>query len=321
MDLQRMLGKCRRDQWSVDDLDWSSPPRPMSEDDEMAIVQYFTDMAGIERLAKALFQEQCRRVEDETLRQIFATFVVDEERHAVAAERLAKHYDLRRLRNYQLSPHLIAFRKHFLNAIRLFSAEVANAYITAGELILDIALLRSIDDYVSDDMSRQAMRLINRDESRHIAIDYHMIDLYVSPEYQARLDAQPRPSLRERATATASFASMLYYAAPFFREVFFRPMSVVDPNGKRLREAFKRMQLVSRRPGVRERPFMRLMVGLQEAYNKPLLRRVLGPLIARAAGVPGSVLMQLYTDEEFARAQSMSIDELAEEALAAKLEN
>ena len=75
----------------------------------------------------------------------------------------------------------------------------ANAYITAGELILDVALLRSLDDYVADEMSHRAMYLINRDESRHIAIDYRMVEYYASPEYAAirmvslsRLWARPR---------------------------------------------------------------------------------------------------------------------------------
>ena len=42
-------------QWKVSDLDWSRTPRPMSAEAEGAIVQLFTDMAGIERLAAALF--------------------------------------------------------------------------------------------------------------------------------------------------------------------------------------------------------------------------------------------------------------------------
>src|SRR5579872_3726224 len=96
-----MLEMCRRDQWRVDDLDWTQRLRPMSADHEVAIVQYFTDMAGIELLAGALFEEQRRRVKDPTLRQIFATFVADEKRHSEAAARLARFYDVRKLREYR----------------------------------------------------------------------------------------------------------------------------------------------------------------------------------------------------------------------------
>ena len=68
MDLQRMLRMCREGQWNVGDLDWSQVPRPMSADDEQSVVQYFTDMAQIERLAGALFVEQQRRVADPVLK-------------------------------------------------------------------------------------------------------------------------------------------------------------------------------------------------------------------------------------------------------------
>jgi hypothetical protein len=318
MNLERMLEKCERDQWSVHDLDWSVAPKELSRDDEIAIVQYFKDMSGIERLAKALFAEQLRRATDPTLRRIFETFVIDEERHAVAAEMLSAHYDVHNYEDYQISPSLERFRPHFIDAIRSFSAEVANAYILAGELILDVALLRSIDDHVDDEMSRQAMTLINRDESRHIAIDYHMAEYYASDAYQEWLDAQPRPTLAERAHTATTVVRMLYHAAPFFKDVFFEPMNVVDPRGRRLREAFKRIQLVSRKPGVARRPFVRFMLSMQDAYNNELARRALGPLITRTVGVPGSLISSLYTDDELARTATMSFDEMAEEALASK---
>src|ERR1700737_4431313 len=98
MDLERMLRMCREGQWTVGELDFSQPPRPMSRDDEMVVVQYFTDMAQIERLAGALFVEQERRSRDPVLKEIYATFVVDEMRHSHVAQMLADHYDVRRLK-------------------------------------------------------------------------------------------------------------------------------------------------------------------------------------------------------------------------------
>ena len=194
-----MLEKCRRDQWSIDDLDWSIPPPRMTRDKEEAICQAFVDMAGIERLAGALFEVQHKKTAEPTLRKIFATFVADERRHAAVAARLAKHYDVHRCRAYRESPALTAFRPHFLAVVRQASPEIANAYITSGELILDVALLRSLDGYVADEMSHRAMHLINRDESRHIAVDFHMTELYCSDAYLATIRARPRPSVLELA--------------------------------------------------------------------------------------------------------------------------
>ncbi|MGZ3452630.1 MAG: hypothetical protein ACXWUG_27375 [Polyangiales bacterium] len=320
MDLAKMLDKCRREQWRIDDLEWGGKPREMSRSDEIAIVQYFTDMAQIERLAGALFREQERKVDDPTLKKIFRTFVVDEERHAQSAERLAKFYDVHHYQKYETNPHLAAFFPRFLETIRYMPPDIANVYITAGELILDVALLRSINDHVSDDMSQRAMDLINRDESRHIAIDYHMVEYYASPEYEKELENQPKLPVAERLRSTASFAQMLWFAGPFIRDVFFRPMEIVDPSGKRMREAFKRIQLLGAKPNVRKRPFSKVMLGLQDLYRIGPIRAVLGPVLERAVGVQGSVLVRLTTDSEEARARAMSFDDLAQEALNAKLE-
>lgn len=318
MNLERMLEKCERHQWKIEDLDWSVTPKQMSRNEEIAIVQYFTDMAGIERLAKALFVEQCLRTRNPTLRKIFESFVVDEQRHADVAERLADHYNVNNYCDYELNQSLVRFQPHFLKALRNFSSEVANMYILAGELILDVALLRSINDHVDDAMSHAAMHRINRDESRHIAIDYHMAEYYASEEYQDWLDAQPAKPLADQVRVAASVAKMLYFAKPFFRDVFQEPMVVVDPDGVRMREAFKRIQLVARKPGVKRRPFARFLLAMQDAYKRPLLRKVAGPVISRLAGAPGELLMTLYEADELERAGRMSFDEMAEEALAAK---
>lgn len=322
MDLTKMLEKCHRGQWKVGDLDWSGTPRPMSEDDERAVVQYFTDMAGIERLAGALFAEQERQAEEPVLREIFASFVTDEIRHSHAAQMLADYYNVHRYKIYQPNPALVKFTPHFVDAIKYLSPDVANAYITAGELILDVALLRSLNDHVGDTMSHQAMELINRDESRHIAVDFHMVEYYSSKEYSEKLRRAPAPSIAERARATWVFGNVLYYAAPFFRDVFFEPMRRVDPSGRRLKEAFKRMQLIASRPTERESPLMAAMLALQDLYNDhPVARTIAGPAIERIMGIDGSVIMRLYTEAEKQHALRMSFDELAEDALAAKNAN
>jgi len=314
-----MLEKCRRDQWSPSDLDWSVKPRAMPPDDERAIVQLFTDMAGIERLAGALFGEQVKRTTDPTLRAIFETFVGDEIRHATVAEKLAKHYDVHRLRAYRTNPSLERFVPYFLDAIRLLSDDVANAYVTVGELILDIALLRSIDDYVDDAMSAQAMHLINRDESRHIAVDYRMVEHYASPEYARQMKARAtKRSAVEAARAYATFAGMLLHAQPFIRDVFLTPMDLVDPSGVRLREAFKRFQQLGAKPGVRDRPFGRFMIGLQDLYHHPIVGPLFGGVIARVSGVSDRFLQRLNDESELAAAANKSYEELAQEALGVK---
>lgn len=313
-----MLQKCVRDQWSIDDLDWSLAPPAMPRDKEEAVVQYFIDMAGIERLAGALFEVQRRSARDPTLAKIFATFVADEKRHSAVAARLAKHYDVHHYRDYVESPSLTRFRPHFLALVERSSPEIANVYITSGELILDVALLRSLDDYVADDMSHRAMHLINRDESRHIALDFHMTERYASDEHLAETRRRPRPSLVELLRGVRALVTMMWYAKPFLYEVFLTPMDRTDPSGRRITEAFKRIQLLARKPTVARQPFSRFMLAAQAAYNHPIAGKLFGGLLLRALGSNEQAARVLFTPEEFARSQRQSFDEMAEDALAAK---
>ena len=52
---------------------------------------------------------------------------------------------------------------------------------------------------------------------------------------------------------------------------------LVDPSGRRLLEAFKRIQLVGRRPAVEHRPFTRFTSTMQAIYESPLVGRALAP--------------------------------------------
>lgn len=313
-----MLEKCVRDQWSIDDLDWDLPPPNLPRDKEEAVVQAFLDMAGIELLAGALFEVQRDKTTDPTLRKIFSTFVADEKRHSAVALRLSRHYDVHEYRTYVESEALTRFRPHFLALVRDTSPEIANAYITAGELILDVALLRSLDDYVADEMSHRAMHLINRDESRHIAIDFHMTEHYCSDEYIAEIAKRPRLSVFEIARMARVLGTMMWFAKPFLQQVFLAPMDRTDPSGRRIQEAFKRIQLVLRKPTVARSPFSKLMIKMQELYNRPILGKVFGRVFLRVLGAEDRAARILFTPDELNKTLAMSFDELAEEALALK---
>ena len=96
------------------------------------------------------------------------------------------------------------------------------------------------------------------------------------------------------------------------------PMDVTDPSGRRMLEAFKRAQLITRKPEVAKRPFTRYFRSLQWVFNHPLLGRPLGGLAARMAGLDARVMRPLYSEQEEQRSLTMSLAKLAEEALAVK---
>lgn len=291
MDLEKLLTKCRRERWRAEDMDWSRPARPMGREEEMALVQTFVDMAGIERLAGALFAVQRDRVDDPLLAEIYACFVEEEERHAQVAERLAAHFDVHHYKPYTTDPGLVRFAPRLVATARAFSPEIANIYVTAGELILDIALLRALDDACDDPTCRDAMARINRDESRHVAIDFFMLERYA---------ARPVSSGGGLRGAYA-LVRMMAVARPFVRDVVIAPLDRCDPEGARLREAFKRLQLAMRRPGVAQRPFPRLLRASQWIVNQPVLGRLLQPLVTAVIGVDARAFERLYTPSELGR--------------------
>ncbi len=260
----------------------------MGRDEEMNLVQTFVDMAGIERLAGGMFAVQRDRVEDSTLAAIYDCFVADEERHAQVAERLAQHYNVHQYREYRVNPNLLRFTPRLIDTARNFSAEVANIYITAGELMLDVALLRALDDACDDPTCSDAMRRINRDESRHVAIDFHMLHRYAnSPETRTGSMLNPRGYYH--------FARMIAAARPFIRDVVIEPMDRCDPSGKRIREVIKRVQIAVRAPGVAQRPFPRLLRACQWLANQPVLGAMLQPLITAVIGVDARAFEPLFS--------------------------
>ena len=146
-----------------------------------------------------------------------------------------------------------------------------------------------------------------------------MVEYYASDAHKAAQRRRPTSSARQRARASWALANLIWHGAPFFKDVFFEPMKRVDPSGRRLKEAFKRIQILSLKPGVAEHPFTRFMTVLQSAYNdRPLLRIVFGRAIERIVGVSPELINRLYTEDELMRAKAMSFDELANEALGAK---
>jgi hypothetical protein len=319
MKLERMLDLCRRDQWKIEDINWSGPRRKLSGADEAFVVQSFTDMAVLELLAGELFRMQRDNAKDPVLWAIFDSFVTDEIRHSRVAERLAGEYDVHHYQCYHRNARLTAFATHFPTACRKFSPEIANWYTVTGELLLDVALLRSLADYVDDELTNQAMVLINRDESRHIAVDFHMVEHYsLHPELTP--ETTQGISLAERIRATRAFAGVIYHADALFREIFFQPLGKLDPSGRRVREAFKRIQLLGAKENVANRPFNRYLLSMQRLFLNPLTGPLLGDLVARLVGVDPAFVHCLYSAEEASIAREKTFMELAEEAVGVKFQ-
>ncbi len=261
--------------------------------------------------------KQRRNASDPLLQEIFEIFAEDEIRHAHAAQMLADHYNVHQYKVYETNTSLRRFAPHFVRAIQYVAPHVAAAYITCGELLLDMALLRSINDFAMDDMSQQVIDRINRDESRHVAVDYYMAEFYASDEYFESLRSPSGRPLRERVRIGWIYLCMGFWARPFIRDVFFKPMDRMDPSGERLRQAFKHVQLFGAKPGIARHADAKLLMGVQNLVNNTALGRWIGSTLAGLIGMEPRFLEPLHTKEEAKRAESASFQALAGEALSA----
>ena len=206
--LDRMLSAVQNGQWSVDDFDWSTPlqgaeglsPRARTE---AAYSLLFT--AGLERQAAAIFDLAAEFADDEQARQIYKLFAKDERRHAEAETRLAARYgvapeDLPLPIRWSLKTLAKNFR-----APNRGLHELSSAIIVLFELALDTMLLPALKEQVDDPLQSKVFRLIDLDETRHLAMDYWLLDqkakLYDGRTFREVVEAESGPkSLLDRAT-------------------------------------------------------------------------------------------------------------------------
>jgi rubrerythrin len=190
LDLDRMLAAVEAGQWSVDDLDWSQPLAGAErlgarERREAGRALIFT--ARLERQAARIFDLTAEFVDDPRAKAIYRWFAVDEQRHADAEVRLAARYgvgedDLPRPLDWAMQVLEKSFRRE--RGVH----ELSSASIILFELALDTLLVPSLKDLTDDELQAQVFRRIDLDESRHLAMDYWLLDR--KGEQYARVDAR-----------------------------------------------------------------------------------------------------------------------------------
>lgn len=270
LDTEKMLKNCQKGQWSVDDFDWTKTPEVvLSKEDEMRFCQYYMDMSFIERIAGDLFLSLSKRLDDPTLIAIYESFVIDEQRHSQAAARLMDYFDVHNYKVYTPNKAMLKFIPAFSSLIKTVNPAFANSMMMQGELVLDIALLRGINEAIDDPMSKAVVEKINQDESRHLAMDFFMTE-YCS-NHQLRTVEKAKLNLSHPAL------KLLLASPGFANEVFLRPMKRVDPSNKQMEMVVKRVRRVYAKPEVQDNPAVRQMNSVFDFLEGPIGSRV-GPI-------------------------------------------
>ena len=184
INLDTLLEVSKRNQWSVHDFDWRSPV-----DDDIATTRKQRKLlgrmllmtAGFERLGVDAFMIHAKHSDDKTAKTIFQLIALDEQRHADAEVELAKRLGVH-WRDLPLPVR--AMFKQFSQDIRRAGRtpvskllhEFGASGIPIAELALDTLLLPTLKKMSSDPLLMEVFKLIDRDEARHIAMDYWLLE-------------------------------------------------------------------------------------------------------------------------------------------------
>jgi len=265
LDPIKMLERCKAGQWDVNDFDWNKTPEvTLSKEDELRVVQLYLNMSYIELLAGNLFQALRDRMEDPVLKEIYNWCYIDEVRHSEAAARLAKYFDQHQYKVYTPNIAMLKFIPHFSGAVRTLNPAIANSLILTGELILDIALLRGLNNYVDDPQSRAVVERINSDESRHLAMDFFMA------EYCSENDMSIHTGKHKRGIFNPNLRGMAIFGPSFFNEVFFRPMEVLDPNNVQMESVARRLRRFNLKDEVQKNPTIKPFNAMADFFESNL---------------------------------------------------
>jgi len=194
INLETLLEVAKRGQWSVHDFDWSTPVQDRiawSSRKKKLLGRMLLMTAGFERLGVDAFMIHAKHTDDKVAKTIFQLIALDEQRHADAEVELAKRLGV--IWGDLPSPVRLMF-KRFGQDIRSASRkpisrllhEFAASGVPVAELALDTLLLPALKKMSDDSLLMEVFKLIDRDEARHIAMDYWLL------EEKARIQQQDK---------------------------------------------------------------------------------------------------------------------------------
>jgi hypothetical protein len=177
LDLDNMLDRIRARQWALADFDWDAPGAERITDEQRPSLRSFmTDLVWIEQVGARGFAALSRQAQDPTLAEIYRWFHAEEQRHANAELALMRRWGMldadqipRPNTNIRL---VISWLDRFGDDL---PPRVLGTVIPLLEVALDGALLKFLLDEVHDPLCHEVFERINNDESRHLAVDFHVL--------------------------------------------------------------------------------------------------------------------------------------------------
>lgn len=179
MDLDNMLQKIKDKQWALVDIDWDAPGAELIEPELHAKLKPFmADLMWIENVGARGFAALAKKAPTPTLKSIYEHFHAEEQKHANAELALMRRWGM--LEGDEIPPPNVNVQL-IINFLDRYSDQMSLSFlgtvIPMLEVALDGALIKFITDEVKDPIAQEAFQKINSDESRHLAVDFEVMDL------------------------------------------------------------------------------------------------------------------------------------------------
>ena len=179
-DFDAMLQTIKDKQWSLADIDWDAPGAETMTDELRAKMQPFmADLVWIEHVGARGFASLAKKAPTPTIQRIYEYFQAEEQKHANAELALMKRWGMLDEDGQPPEPNInvrlaIKTLDDFGDTLPLTGLATL---IPLLECALDGALVKFLLEEVTDPVCHEVFRHINSDESRHIAVDFQVLEL------------------------------------------------------------------------------------------------------------------------------------------------
>jgi hypothetical protein len=179
MDMDDMLARIKDRQWALADIDWDAPgAETISDEFRPKLKAFMADLCWIENVGARGFAAMAKKAPTPTIAEIYRYFHAEEQRHANAELALMKRWGM--LDDGEIpEPNVnirlaIEWLDKYADDMPL---SVLGTVIPMLEVALDGALLKFLLEEVHDPVCHKVFEKINNDESRHIAVDFAVLDM------------------------------------------------------------------------------------------------------------------------------------------------
>jgi hypothetical protein len=178
-DFDNMLQTIKDRQWALADIDWEAPGAELITDEQRpALKAFMADLVWIENIGARGFAALAKKAPTPTIKEIYQYFHAEEQKHANAELALMRRWGM--LDNDEWPEPNVNVRMAAQMLDRFGDDSPLSTLaplISMLECALDGALVKFLLEEVRDPLCHEVFRHINADESRHIAVDFQVLEL------------------------------------------------------------------------------------------------------------------------------------------------